>query len=144
MLPAGSQGYISPWPLSFSLVLTVSHAQSSWLCAIGPGQARGKIPHFPAWGLCVDPPCTQVLGWTLLLSPCLEASGGCTGSVLFSGLASGSALLHILSSVPRDESWGCKTPSSPCFGSWPLIRMLGCRRAVPGPGVSHWRRFISR
>lgn len=58
-------------------------------------------------------PCTWVLGWTLRLSPCPEASGGCTGSVLLLGHSSGSALLHAMSLVPRDESLGCKTPSAP-------------------------------
>lgn len=121
---------ISPLGRYLSLALTVSHAQSSWLCEIGPGQARGKIPPFPSLGaLCLHglpPAWTWVLDWTLRLSPCPEASRGCTGSVLLLGHPSGSALLHILSLVPRDESLGCKPPSAPCVGSCPPISILGC------------------
>lgn len=106
---------ISPLGRYLSLALTVSHVQNNWQCAIGLGQARGKIAHFPAWGLCVcvDPLCTLVLGWTLRLFLCLEASGDCKGSVLVLGHPSDSALPHILSLVLRDESLGCKTPSAP-------------------------------
>lgn len=79
------------------------------------GASQGESAPFPNLGaFCMcGPHCTLVLGWTLRLSPCPAASGGCTGSLLLLGHPSSSALLRILSLLPRDKSLGCKTSSAP-------------------------------
>lgn len=101
------------------------------LCDRAGASKRESTPFPNLRSLCVrGPHCTLVLGWTLRLSPCPAASGGCTGSLLLLGHPSSRALPCILSLVPRDESLGCKTSSAPlCWLVFPM-NCLECGDAL--------------